>query len=135
MARILIIEDDDEVRQLLGSLLARSGHEVVEAVDGRDGIHRFRTDPADLVITDLIMPRKEGLETIVELRREHPDLRIIAISGGSRDGRENYLNAAQLCGASLIFSKPFDNRDLLAAVDRLLGSAETTGGHPSPGED
>ena len=123
MAEILIIEDDDEVRELLGVLLSRLGHSVHEARDGREGIHRFRTAPADLVITDLIMPHKEGLETIIDLRNEFPDLKIIAISGGSRDSRENYLKTAELCGASRIFHKPFDNNELLAAVEELLRDA------------
>ena len=120
MAEILIIEDDAEVRELLKTLLSRSGHTVREARDGREGIHSFRTSHADLIITDLIMPHKEGLETIIDLRQEFPDLKIIAISGGSRDNRENYLNTAKLCGASRIFHKPFDNRELLTAVDELL---------------
>jgi CheY-like chemotaxis protein len=66
------------------------------------------------------MPDMEGLETIVELRREYPGLKIIAISGGARDGKENYLKAAELCGASRILSKPFENQDLLQSVDELL---------------
>ncbi len=120
MARILIIEDDREVRSLLATLLSRKGHEVRQAGDGQEGIHAFRTDPCDLVITDLIMPRKEGLETIIDLRGEFPDLLIIAISGGSRGNRQSYLRTAELCGAARIFSKPFDNQELLAAVDELL---------------
>ena len=120
MAKILIIEDDKEVRGLLKALLSRSGHTVREAGDGREGIHNFRTSPSDLIITDLIMPHKEGLETIIDLRQEFPDLKIIAISGGSRDNRENYLKTAELCGASRIFHKPFANKDLLAAVNELL---------------
>ena len=120
MAEILVIEDDVEVRNLLGALLRRAGHEVVEAENGQQGIHQFRTHPADLIITDLFMPVKEGLETIVDLRREFPDLKIIAISGGHREGTGNYLKAAQLCGASRIFNKPFNNSDLLAAIDELL---------------
>jgi CheY-like chemotaxis protein len=120
MASILIIEDDVSVRALLKTLLARSGHSVREASDGQEGIHLFRTAPCDLVITDLIMPRKEGLETIIDLRQEFPDLKIIAISGGNRDNRENYLKTAELCGASRIFHKPFKNTELLSAIDELL---------------
>lgn len=120
MARILIIEDDAAIRDLLRVLLERKGHTVREAGDGQEGIHLYRTDPCDLVITDLIMPRKEGLETIVALRQEFPRLKIIAISGGSRDNREDYLKTAELCGASRIFHKPFNNEEILAAVDELL---------------
>ncbi len=119
-SRILIIEDDAEVRELLGTLLSRDGHEISSAADGIEGIHAFRTDPADLIITDLVMPGKEGLETIVDLRREFPDLKIIAISGGGLDGQNNYLNAARLCGATLTFRKPFKNQELLDAVNGLL---------------
>ena len=123
MAEILIIEDQNEVRELLSTLLSRSGHRVREARDGQEGIHSFRTSRADLVITDLIMPRKEGLETIIDLRKEFPDLKIIAISGGGRAGRKDYLKTAELCGASRIFHKPFDIDELLAAVDELLAES------------
>lgn len=120
MPRILIIEDDQEVRQLLKMLLERAGYTVAEAEDGQEGIHRFRTTPSDLVITDLIMPHKEGLETIVDMRNEFPDLKIIAISGGARSNADNYLRTAKLCGAERIFAKPFDNQELLDAVAELL---------------
>lgn len=118
--RILIIEDDAEVRELLKTLLTRAGHEISVASDGIEGIHAFRTDPADLIITDLVMPGKEGLETIVDLLREFPDLKIIAISGGGLDGQSNYLNAARLCGATMTFRKPFKNQEIIDAVNGLL---------------
>jgi DNA-binding response OmpR family regulator len=120
MAHILIIEDDPAVRSLLAEMLTRRGHTVQQAENGQDGIHAFRTRPSELVITDLIMPQKEGLETIIDLRSEFPDLKIIAISGGSRGSRDNYLRTAALCGAARIFRKPFDNEELLAAVEELL---------------
>lgn len=120
MPRILIIEDDREVRHLLKLVLERAGYEVSEAEDGQEGIHLFRTAPTDLVITDLIMPHKEGLETIIDMRNEFPDLKIIAISGGARGSSDNYLRTAQLCGAARIFAKPFDNKDLLDAIGELL---------------
>jgi CheY-like chemotaxis protein len=120
MAQILIIEDDLEVRAMLRELLHRAGHTVTEAADGQEGIHCYRTNKADLIITDLFMPVKEGLETIVDLRREFPDLKIIAISGGNREGSGSYLKAAQLCGASRIFHKPFEIADLLTAITDLL---------------
>ena len=122
MGRILVIDDDNEVRELLCTLLRRQGHEVTQAPDGQAGIHSYRTSPVDLIITDLFMPVKEGLETIVDLRREHPDLKIIAISGGNREGMGNYLRAAELCGASRIFHKPFKNAELLDAVEELLSA-------------
>ncbi len=124
MARILIIEDDASVRKLLVTFLGRAGYVVEEATDGREGIHKNTNTPADLIITDLIMPGKEGLETIVELRSEFPELKIIAISGGIASSDENYLNAAELCGASKVFSKPFDNKKLLEAVEVLLNEGQ-----------
>ena len=119
-SRILIIEDDAEVRELLSTLLTRAGHQVSAASDGIEGIHAFRTDPRDLIITDLVMPGNEGLETIVDLRNEFPDLKIIAISGGGLDGQNNYLNAARLCGATMTFRKPFKNQEIIDAVNDLL---------------
>ena len=119
-SRILIIEDDAEVRELLRTLLSRAGYAISVASDGIEGIHAYRTDPADLIITDLVMPGKEGLETIVDLRREFPDLKIIAISGGGLDGQNNYLNAARLCGATMTFRKPFKNQEIIDAVNGLL---------------
>ncbi len=127
MAQILIIEDDCEVRSMLAALLSRQGHDVRQACDGQEGIHAFRTAPCDLVITDLIMPQKEGLETIIDLRSEFPELLIIAISGGSRGNHDNYLRTAKLCGAARIFSKPFDNQELLAAVNKLLNRGRKSG--------
>ncbi len=125
-SRILVIEDDAEIRTLLSVLLKRAGYLVEVAGDGTAGIHAFRTNPADLIITDLVMPGKEGLETIVDLNREFPDLKIIAISGGGVDGQDNYLNAARLCGASMTFRKPFINRELIEGVNNLLLDVDNT---------
>lgn len=119
-AKILVIEDDCKVRKLLQRLLSRAGYQVSEAGDGQEGIHSFRNNPTDLIITDLIMPGKEGLETIIDLRREFPKLRIIAISGGGIDGQDSYLNAAKLCGADMTFRKPFDTKKFLDAIGGLL---------------
>ena len=121
-SRILIIEDDAEVRELLGALLSRAGFEISVASNGIEGIHAFRTDPTDLIITDLVMPGKEGLETIVDLRNEFPNLKIIAISGGGLDGQSHYLNAARLCGATMTFRKAFKNQEIIDAVHELLSN-------------
>src|SRR5688572_234064 len=86
MQRILVIDDDEQVRALLYEILDRAGFKVVEATNGVEGLKLYRAQPADLVITDLIMPEKEGVETILELRREFPDVRVVAISGGGRNG-------------------------------------------------
>lgn len=122
MSRILVIDDDFEVRNLICEVLRRAGHEVDDAEDGQEGIHKYRNNKSDLIITDLFMPVKEGLETIIDLRREFPDLKIIAISGGNREGVGNYLKTAKLCGANRIFHKPFEIPELLAAVSELLES-------------
>ena len=119
--RIMVIDDDDQMRVLLRQVMEWAGYEVVEAEDGREGMQIQRRQPADLVITDLIMPEQEGLETIGLLRKEFPRTRIIAISGGGRIGPEAYLPAAQELGADRVFSKPFDVRELAGAVKELLG--------------
>jgi len=121
MARILIIEDDVQMLAMLGQVFERAGYDVVEAPDGNVGIKLYREQPAHLVITDLIMPNKEGIETIIELRREFPDVKIIAISGGGRNGPEDYLKMARGLGAMLTFTKPIKREELLNAVRELAG--------------
>jgi len=119
--RILVIDDDDQMRTLLRQVMEWTGYEVVEAGDGREGMHKHRKQPVDLVITDLIMPEQEGLETISALRKDSPGIKIIAISGGGRIGPEAYLLTAQELGADRVFSKPFDVRELAETVKELLG--------------
>jgi DNA-binding response OmpR family regulator len=119
-ARILIIEDDNGVRAMLRELLEFAGYEVVEAADGTQGLHLFRLDPTDLIITDLLMPRKNGLETILEVRRDFPEAKIIAISGGSWDGHQDILATAQKCGAARTFHKPFKAKEMLEAIREVL---------------
>lgn len=123
MPRILIIDDDDAFRTMLRLSLRRLGHEVEEAANGRQGLLRQRTEPADLVITDLIMPEKEGLETIRELRAEFPALKIIAISGGGRVNPRDFLKIAGLFGAQCTLEKPFSIADLAGAIDAVLAAA------------
>jgi DNA-binding response OmpR family regulator len=108
------------MRVLLRQVMEWAGHEVVEAADGREGTRLQRQHRADLVITDLIMPEQEGLETITALRRDYPGLKIIAISGGGRIGPEAYLPAARELGADRVFSKPFDVQELAETVRELL---------------
>ncbi len=121
MARILIIDDDEQFLRMLMQIFERNGYEVLGASDGEDGIALFRKKNADLIITDIIMPGKEGLETIAELKRDFPDVKIIAISGGGRLRPDDYLNIAVGFGASRTFTKPIDRKELLAAVEELLG--------------
>jgi YesN/AraC family two-component response regulator len=105
-------------------MLKRAGHEVVEAPDGIEGIRLYREKQPQLVITDIVMPKKEGLETILDLRREDPQVKIIAISGGGRIGPESYLDIAEGFGANRILTKPFNNKELLEAIHDLLGKGE-----------
>jgi CheY-like chemotaxis protein len=122
MKRILVIDDDMQLRQMLKQMLERQGYDVVEAQDGKEGLNLYRQAPTDLVITDIIMPEKEGVETIIELKRDFPDVKIIAISGGSRGiDSTNCLYYVKQFGADYIFAKPFDRKILLEAVQELLG--------------
>jgi DNA-binding response OmpR family regulator len=118
--RILVIDDDEQIRILLRQMMEWVGHEVIEAGNGREGMLKQRQKPANLVITDLIMPEQEGLETITSLKKEYPDIKIIAISGGGRIGPDAYLPAARELGADRVFCKPFDVRQLVNAVQELL---------------
>ncbi len=120
MARILIIEDDNEVREYLESVLSRAGYQVISAGNGKEGVALFRKDPADLVITDIIMPEKDGIETIMDLRRANSNLKVIAISGGGRAEPENYLHSARLLGANRTMKKPFTNQEMIDAIRELL---------------
>lgn len=121
MAHILVIDDDEGILSLAAETLRHSGHVVTEASNGKDGLASFRAAHADLVITDLVMPVKEGIETIMELHRDFPATKIIAISGAvhSRD----YLQLAGRLGAVQTLAKPFTAEGLLSAVNTALASA------------
>ena len=114
-AHILVIDDDHGVRLMLRSLLEAAGYQIVEAVDGKKGLMQLRERPADLVITDIVMPKMEGLETIREIKRGFPDVRIIVVSGSP-----GYLPRALEAGADRAFPKPFSRDELLCAVEGLL---------------
>lgn len=122
MKRILVIDDDMQMREMLRQVLERAGYEVEDAADGKIGMNIQRQEPVDLVITDLIMPEKEGIETIRELRRDFPQLKIVAISGGGRISANGYLNVAKTIGADQTFSKPFELKELIGTVKDLLDS-------------
>lgn len=122
MARLLLVEDDPQVRVMLSETLRQEGYEVVEAVNGREAIQAYKALPADLVITDIIMPDQDGVETIHNLRREFPQAKIIAISGGSANVRGEYLlGTADALGAMKTFKKPVDITLLLQTIATLLG--------------
>ncbi len=119
--RILVIDDDEQMRDLLHKAMQWAGFEVVSAANGRLGQQLFEEVHVDLIITDLIMPEQEGLETIRNIKQNYPAVKIIAISGGGRIGPEAYLPAARELGADRAFSKPFDVKELVCAVQELLG--------------
>ena len=107
---------------MLRFILELEGHEVTEVSDGAQGVAAFAADPRDLIITDIVMPEQDGIETIFALRGRYPDVKIIALSGGGRIEASNYLSIAKKIGASKTFLKPFDNEALVAAVDELISA-------------
>ena len=117
---ILVIDDDETIRLLFQAILEREGYRVADAPDGNMGIKQYRENPTDLVITDLIMPNKEGIETIRDLRREFPNVKIIAVSGGGRIGPDSYLKMAKGVGALRTLSKPIDRTALLKTIGEVL---------------
>ncbi len=120
MQTILLIEDDSQTRKLLRKMLDSAGYNVHEAADGREGVRLFEQEPADLVITDLVMPKQEGIETIRMLKKIVSEVKIIAISGGGRISPENYLSMAEKFGVQISLKKPIKREDLLAAVKEVL---------------
>ncbi len=120
MAQILIIDDDDIIRRMLRLMLTKAGYTVLDAANGKEGLELFRNNDVDLVLTDLIMPEKEGIEMIVELRSDFPDVKIIAMSGGAQMGPEGYLQMADALGAQQTLKKPIARQDLLNAIEQLL---------------
>lgn len=123
MARILVIDDDRMVRETLTTILAAAGHQVAVANEGQKGLKLFAEFQPHLVITDILMPEKEGVETIQDLRRLAPDLPIIAISGGGRIGNSSFLRVAQRFGANRTFAKPFEPGEIVSAVNELVAKA------------
>jgi CheY-like chemotaxis protein len=121
MARILIIDDEAQIRMMLSQMLSNEGHAVEAAEDGMAGLKAVKTNPFDIVITDIIMPEKEGIETIMHLKKLYPAIRIIAISGGGRLDPKSILNYAGKLGAEYTFQKPIDRQDLLNAINALTG--------------
>ncbi len=120
MALILVVDDDQAVRLLLSRTLIKQGHTVIEAADGQAAIRLFRSHTPDLVITDLVMPNKEGLEMILELKGIYPQAHIIAISGGGRCNPDSYLEMAKYLGAARTLSKPIGLEQFIEAVDEVL---------------
>ena len=120
MSSILVVDDDTQVLDVMSEMLRLEGHAVTIAENGRCAVERLRTDSFDLVITDLIMPEKEGLETIADIRKHRGEIPIIAMSGGGRVGPADYLETARFIGANTTLAKPFGRQELINAVSELL---------------
>ena len=118
--RILVVEDDVQVRRMVCKVLKNQGYDLAEAANGKEAFKLLsHEENIKIVVADIIMPEKDGLETIQELKRDYPDIKILAISGGGKISAKNYLIIAQKVGADLILKKPFDKQELLDAVKKL----------------
>jgi DNA-binding response OmpR family regulator len=119
MSHILVVEDDDQFREMIRAVLEQAGYEVRIAEDGEKALRLLRQQAADLVVTDIVMPNKEGLETIIELRKSFCEVKIIGISGAGGEGPRSYLRMAERLGADRTFTKPLNLPQFLDAVREL----------------
>lgn len=122
MAQILVIEDDLEMREMLKTMLEREGYDVLIAADGQEGFDVFSSEPTNLIITDILMPEKDGIDVIDYFHSNYPGVNIIAISGGGCVGPEDWLQLVKHMGVSYTFKKPFNRKELLKTVRELLPS-------------
>lgn len=126
MSNILVIDDELAVRLSVRMILERSGHRILEAPEGRIGLSQITAENSvDLVITDIIMPNQEGIETIRTLRKRYPDLKIIAMSGGGRSFNNSYLDMSTKLGANAAIAKPFTSSELTTFVEHMLAPLST----------
>lgn len=126
MGCILVVDDDPQFRAVLRQMLEYEGYAVLEACDGNEGLKHFCATPVDLVITDLIMPDREGLDLVQALRQVTPEVKIIVLSGGSRRLPMDFLPLAEMLGAQYTFAKPVRRRELVDAVRTLLEDSPAT---------
>lgn len=129
--RVIVIDDDPAVRSVIVAAFSRAGCEVRSAADGHSGVKLFNTLPAHLVVTDIVMPNQEGIETIMQLKRLERAPRVIAISGGGRRGGQDFLQWARHLGADAILPKPFRTSELIEIARALLDPRATSA--PQPG--
>src|SRR5947209_18916191 len=127
MARVLVVDDDPGIRDMLRAILQSVGHTVLEANDGFDGLRSVYAGPVDVILCDLFLPGKNGLVVIRELRRERPDLPIVAMSGGGFSGELDLLPAAWFAGAVQVLRKPFGATAVLPAVQQALAARPAEG--------
>lgn len=120
MANILVVEDDVFVADMLSQVLTRAHHHVKTAKDGEDAVAVLKTFEPDVMVTDILMPKKSGTTLISEVKAEHPNMEIIAISGGGRADPIGYLDLSEELGAAISFAKPVDNDAILMSIDLLL---------------
>ena len=120
MGRILVIDDEPRIRELLREILEQDGHKVTCAADGVEGMEQYRKEQHDLVITDVFMPEKSGLETILELREEFPQVRIIAMTGWDSPNELDVLDMTKRRGADAVLPKPLRPQDVRSKVEELL---------------
>ena len=128
MKRILVIDDEELMLTFLKDLLEAEGYEVLTAANGAEGLALFESDPVDLVITDIIMPVKDGLDTILELKKKSPDFPVIAISAGGNIPKERYLAVAGYMKNTKTLAKPFTRDELISAVQEHLQPDEPSEG-------
>jgi DNA-binding response OmpR family regulator len=117
MARILVVDDEPMVRRTVADILLRAGHDVAVAANGRDGEAAVGEGRPDIVILDILMPERDGIETILWLQRDHPGIGILAVSSA---GLFDFLGVARKLGAHASLDKPFSTRELLASVNTVL---------------
>jgi len=120
MTKILVVEDNEEVRELLCRILSLEGYQVDKVASAAAGLEAIRSSTPALVVTDLLMPDRDGLELIMEIRRSRAGLPIVAVSAGGRIGASTYLRMAEKLGADRVLTKPFQPEDLLGMVRELL---------------
>lgn len=129
MAKILLVEDDDLVRDMLTQVLERASHQVIGAANGEDAAELLQKEKPDIMVTDIIMPKKSGITLISEVKNRYPDMEIISMSGGGRLDPTGYLDLSETLGASVSFEKPIENTALLMAIDLLLHSKKEKVNH------
>lgn len=121
MPSILVIDDNDSFRTTICLWLKHHGYEVKQAANGKIAMGML-APPPDVILTDILMPEQDGLETIQAVRKQSPDMKIIAMSGGMLDGRVDFLPLAEKFGADEVMHKPFSGSELLLALEKLLGT-------------